>query len=228
MPQFSSFLPLNAIPDVVIGWQRRWTNRSPFLACNDRTHSVFVHVPKAAGTSVCMALYGQEVGHLPAAGYRAADKRKFNEYFKFTFVRHPASRFLSAHAYLMGGGSPADQRFAKRHLSAFADRGTLIEHLLGTAEKRPIWSLLDWGHFRAQVDYVMIHGKIAVDFVGKLETINQDFEILSQRITGEAQPLGVYNRSEGAFHAPLSPEEEAAIEKIYSADYETFGYPRRF
>lgn len=226
MPQFSPFLALNAVPDHLIGRLRRITNRTPFHACNDRTRSLFIHVPKAAGTSVSIALYGREVGHLPAAGYRAADAAKFHSYFKFAFVRDPAERFKSAYSYLMNGGSPADRRFTQKHLAQFADRSALLAHLLQARRAGPWWSLLNWGHFRPQVDYIAISGKIAVDYLGRLETIEDDFAEISQRVTGEKRLLGQHNRSQGPQHSPLTIQEQKAVEEIYLADYEALGYAR--
>lgn len=81
---------------------------------------IFIHVPKAAGSSVKTELYGRpQYGHRRIAEFQAYDRRKTAEFFKFAFVRNPWDRLLSAHAYLTGGEgtSGRDRRFAAEMLA---------------------------------------------------------------------------------------------------------------
>ncbi len=66
---------------------------------------VFVHVPKAAGSSIAAVLYGGRLGHHPAAGLMREDPEGWAALDKFAIVRRPVSRFLSAFAFAMAGGS---------------------------------------------------------------------------------------------------------------------------
>jgi len=67
---------------------------------------VFVHVPKAAGSSIAAVLYGGRMGHHPAARLMNEDPEGWAALDRLAIVREPVSRFLSAYAFAMAGGTP--------------------------------------------------------------------------------------------------------------------------
>ena len=76
----------------------------------DREKAIFVHIPKAAGTSIALSIFGELPYHYKAIDYIVFFGRKtFNQYFKFAFVRNPWDRVYSAYTYLRKGGW--DKRF---------------------------------------------------------------------------------------------------------------------
>ena len=102
----------------------------PYTAEHDKRKALFIHIPKAAGTSVSVALFGRGHGHLTARRYRFANKKKFNSYFKFTITRHPVGRFVSAFNYLKSDKcSPSDKKWAKCYLSSISDINQFCERL---------------------------------------------------------------------------------------------------
>lgn len=66
---------------------------------------VFIHVPKAAGSSVTEVLYGGRLGHHPATELMREDPEGWAALDKFAIVREPIARFLSAYAFAMNGGT---------------------------------------------------------------------------------------------------------------------------
>ena len=79
----------------------------PYRKHFDRNKCIFIHIPKAAGTSVLAALGKKsEKGrdHVSWQTYKKADSKKFNNYFKFSFVRNPYDRAFSAYHYILKGG----------------------------------------------------------------------------------------------------------------------------
>jgi len=72
----------------------------------DREKCIFIHIPKTAGTSVNKALFGNRGGGHKSARYykQIFGVSTYKRYFKFTFVRNPYSRLLSAYNFLMDGG----------------------------------------------------------------------------------------------------------------------------
>lgn len=85
------------------GWERldrarRWRHYR-------RAGAIFVHVPKAAGSSIATALYGRRLGHHPARRLMLEDPAAWDALKKFSVLREPVSRLLSAFAYAISGGT---------------------------------------------------------------------------------------------------------------------------
>jgi hypothetical protein len=67
---------------------------------------IFVHVPRAAGTSVAQALYGpRNTLHHSARYFRALDPAFFAAADSFAVLRDPVERFASAFAFVKAGGT---------------------------------------------------------------------------------------------------------------------------
>ena len=73
-----------------------------------RKKVIFIHIPKSAGNAITRSLFNTESmnlgGHSSALHYFEADESSFNSCFKFSFSRHPVSRFISAFNFLKNGG----------------------------------------------------------------------------------------------------------------------------
>lgn len=225
MPHFSTFLPLNALPDSYIGRLRRWSGQTIYQPCHDAKQAIFIHVPKVAGTSISLAIFGQETGHFSARMYKYTDPTRFQSYFKFGFVRDPADRFSSAYSYLKGGGSnPTDNYFAKTYIDKHKDMASFLELLLKEKRQFGFSKVLNWGHFLPQFEFLCDHNEIQVDYVGKFETLQSDFETISQRVSGEQKSLPHLNASQTHRHDQIGDDERQLIWQIYQEDYELFGY----
>lgn len=77
----------------------------------DKYKCIFIHVPKTAGVSVAKSLLGKPTVHWSALNCRLIfGKEDFNNYFKFSFVRNPFTRLISAYEFLRNGGyGPSDK-----------------------------------------------------------------------------------------------------------------------
>ncbi len=74
---------------------------SPFKPGILETGVIFIHVPKAAGSSIKTEIYGKpQFGHRRIAEFYAYDRARTAAFFKFAFVRNPWDRMLSAFTYL--------------------------------------------------------------------------------------------------------------------------------
>lgn len=82
------------------------TNDSYSFKPFDESKSIFVHIPKCAGVSINKSLYGNLAGgHTTFDEYIIIFEPKCIEnYFKFTFVRNPWDRVVSAYFFLQKGG----------------------------------------------------------------------------------------------------------------------------
>ncbi|MCC5796454.1 MAG: sulfotransferase family 2 domain-containing protein [Methylophaga sp.] len=78
------------------------SNRTGFPKTFNKNKFIFIHVPKAAGTSLKTALNlsFRDAGHLPLTYYEHLHPEEYREFYKFAFVRNPWSRLLSAYNYM--------------------------------------------------------------------------------------------------------------------------------
>ncbi len=193
----------------------------PYTPVGLKRKVIFVHIPKAAGTAVRIALGEPEAGrqHLPWWVYQQASPKKFEEFYKFAFVRHPLDRALSGYWYLKSGGnrmgdlSVANYLQKYRSFDEFVDGEFLNGHMIYHPIFRPqSWYLCDW------------KGDVRVDYVGKFESIDADFnnvarELGLKKFTG----LPVINKSS------VNPEKIAVSTKniiadLYKDDFDVFEY----
>ena len=206
--------------------------RSPYLPQDDNLKTIFIHVPKAAGTSVRRALYDTKSFHIPAIRYQISDSKRFADYYKFCFVRNPWDRMNSAFHYLHRrvGADPAfpDHRWATRFLEPVKS----FEHLLGKMEKEERYrrQVRRYIHFRDQLDWISeprtMGRKILIDHVGKFETLKEDYALISQKLNRKIELPHERRLSDGRDfrQAYTSSRMVDIVANIYSDDIEQFGY----
>ncbi|SDX92673.1 Sulfotransferase family protein [Albimonas donghaensis] len=191
----------------------------------DATRSIFVHLPKAAGVSVCRSLYGDLAGgHRTIADYQLIfSAREFRDYFKFTVVRNPWDRLYSAYRFLKSGGmSPRNRAWAEANLKdVHSFRGFVMDWL---DELR----LRSYVHFIPQE--ALLRGRDGdhpIDFVGFYETLDADFDTLRRRVNPQAR-LNHDNATPAAaprgYAEAYDAEMIARVGALYARDVALFGY----
>lgn len=195
----------------------------------DSLKCIFIHVPKAAGVSVCRALFGGLAGgHTHIGMYQMVfSKTEFADYFKFTFVRNPWDRLLSAYAFLQSGGlDESDRQWSRANLHQFE---TFEDFVLGWVTEANIISHI---HFIPQYRFVCLpfSKRIGVDFVGRYEHLERDFAHVRDRLGLESTvKLPHHNRGPGAarpgdFRRHYTAAMREVVERVYAQDIELFGY----
>jgi hypothetical protein len=215
---------------------------------------VFVHVPKAAGTSITSSLSrftnycdleigGTEFGESVQPAYRkrfglakhspAREIRNlmgavaWSRSFTFSFVRNPFDRCYSTYHFLRKWESP-NQSFNAR-MRAF---GSFEDYVNSDV----------WAHgngpdeiFRPQAYWLlqdMNSRTPMVDFVGRVENIQDDmrqvFEAIGlKKAMHDQSAVPTLNKSTNSRHDwHDSSEVIERIVKKYEMDFELFGYPR--
>lgn len=146
----------------------------------DDHRCIFVHIPKAAGMSICRSLFGNLAGgHATLADYQVIFSREeFDSYFKFSIVRNPWDRLLSAYHFLCAGGVTEHDRNWARHICRYESFDDFVRRGLTTPRMRKKL------HFRSQASFLRIpcHKDIPLDYLAYFENIQQDFDTIRRRI----------------------------------------------
>ena len=193
----------------------------PYTRMGIKKRVIFIHIPKAAGTAVRLALGEEKTGrrHLPWWVYQQASPQKYDEFFKFAFVRNPISRTLSAYNYLKSGGNRMEDLAVAEYLSKYRSFSEFLDREL--LEGSMIYHQI----FRPQTSYICDwRGDIKVDFVGKVETMEKDFNYIARLIgLGEDHQIRVINSSEQA-PEEISRADKEKIFQVYENDFKLLGY----
>lgn len=193
----------------------------PFL----ENKCIFVHIPKAAGISVGSSLFGRHTGnHTSIAEYQMAfSQKEFESFYKFTFVRNPWDRLLSAYLFLKKGGrNDGDKKWAAENISHFNNFQDFVLNWV-TPE-----NVLSGIHFMPQYYFVTLPGnkKIQVDFVGKFENLGPDFKIVKNKL-GIGGSLVFENKTEDKssdYRNFYNRETQKVVARVYKEDIALFDY----
>ncbi|WP_417215152.1 sulfotransferase family 2 domain-containing protein [Alcanivorax sp.] len=186
---------------------------------------IFIHVPKVAGTSINKALYGRTLGHYSAEEINRAFPRLYDRAFTFSLVRNPWSRIYSAYKFAcVGRTSSMGIHDPKQY--QIAEFETFERFLLEWLPEQDL-SKVDYV-FRRQSDFVCWNdGTIAVDFLGKVESIESDMGFVSKKI-GRRISVARENSTAGkGFDYRLEYKNREMIElvqNVYSVDVDNFRY----
>lgn len=186
--------------------------------------AIFVHVPKAAGTSIENTLLKYDRiklcgGHTTAVGYKRMYPDLFQGYYKFSVVRHPVDRFLSAYSYLIS--RPINDGLANRVVHECGDIQSFIDKVLSDP------AVLDQiVHFLPQKKFICDeNGGILVDSVFKFELLDEAWLEISDRLGFAYQPLPKLNPSPRLDDRDgLAGRIHDLMQKVYRDDFSIFQY----
>ena len=202
--------------------ERILKGRAQYQACFDRHSALFIHIPKSAGRSVVRGLFDvKSVEHAPADWYQQLDPDKFERYFKFTFVRNPWDRAVSAYTYLCKGGSPASKE--DQYWANFANRFDSFDDFVSNwmSEENILRNAL----FTPQVTFLKdTFGQVNMDFIGRFENLDADFNEVAEKLQITAQ-LPHLNQSRAEdYQTFYTPDSRDVIARLYAEDIAAFNY----
>ena len=197
----------------------------------------YSRVPKAANTSITQTLFEQSSFRLKIAR-RQDPKYQFlrplflspkevnrldKEAFKFTFVRDPYSRVLSAYLDKVGRKRHQGQRFL-----SWAERHYQPETFLGFCRYLEAGGLFLDMHWAPQVDILCLPLE-RFDFIGHVEHLNRDLAVVLERLfqvqtAGPAPHAGTHTHASQHVNDAYGAEERAIVNRLYAADFERLGY----
>lgn len=191
----------------------------------DEKKFIFIHIPKNAGISIAKSLIGEQVGHMTALTFRAIfGKKNFEEYFKFTFVRNPFTRLVSAYEFLQNGGyGPSDIK----PVSIVRQYRTLEDFVLQYLSPTTAKAL---AHFRPQHHFICdSFDNIMVNYIGRFEHLDTDYEYIREK-TGIGESLKkiniTKNKKQNKDDYYNNSRVIQKVIEIYAKDFDLFEYKK--
>lgn len=169
-------------------------------------------------------LYGCRTGdHMTLLDYRTAfPKEMFASAYKFTFVRNPWDRLVSAYFYLQDSNrSDFDRAQASGSVLKFDSFEGFVTEFVAHED------LNAFIHLKEQHLFLRLPGRgIGVDFVGRFESLQDDFNTIAKRlgkdITLEHRNASQLRKSD--YRDIYTPQMIDIVAKAYAKDVAYFGY----
>jgi chondroitin 4-sulfotransferase 11 len=184
---------------------------------------VFVHIPKAADTSIGNAIYGRHIGHSSARQINLMSPGALQQLPSFALSRNPWDRAVSAYQFVMQDGTEhiKPQRQALYDTPAFSSFERYVEEWLAVTDlekARPA--------FRPQQLYVTDkRGSLLVNRVLPMEDMHAVQQYLEETM---AEPMEIrhLNRSKRGDYRDYytSPRLRNIVGDVYSRDVTLFNY----
>lgn len=200
---------------------------------SDEHKCIFVHIPKAAGSSIKQALGMRGAGHPLWTVYANAHPREWHDYFKFTVVRNPWDRLVSAYSYAQMERSYWHDAQLQPHPDYELLKGLDFQefclflkknaHLLksGSLLKHESW--FQQYLWVAQEENKQI--RTIVDRVLRYENLDVHFPMLMAELGISSVVLPHVNRSDrGSYRDYYDAESRQIVADIYEVDIKLFGY----
>lgn len=197
---------------------------------------IFIHVYKTAGTSIRKQLapynhakpspsfirrlinsnenvYANKFDvHIAAAELKAKlPARIWDKYYKFSFVRNPWDWQVSLFTYM--------KKTKDVHV-----QGRIMDRI-STFEEYIDWRVNNDVHLQKEYVYDMATNNPLLNYIGKLETIQLDFDHICKQVGLPQLVLTKENVSNSKdYRSYYTPATQATIAEVYKDDIETFGY----
>jgi hypothetical protein len=173
---------------------------------------IFIHIPKCAGTSIEKTLGGQEFGgHSTVKGIREKYPMEWNQYYKFTIVRDPLTRFASGYHYLKqrvsNNALQNDKILLSRDINDYIQNYFLEDNVL---------------HLWKQMDFISEGGRILVDTY-PYEELEKSWRTILMKLNQHYKPLPLMNKSKD-YTISYDSSSLKILYDYYKWDFEELGY----
>ncbi len=202
-------------------------------------NAIFVWIPKTAGTTIYNALRtagcvklktpelakrafsGQGIVTFAHLNYSLLVKEGYidpgfdENSIKFAFVRNPYRRAVSLYFY------------TQRYITTYNKKPSFLEFLellsTGFYDSVGLYNVKNLSQCNPQVRWL---DGLKMDFIGKVEEIEKDFQELQILLQLKLPKLGIYKKGLYENTVSFGQREKYLVEKIYDDDFVRFGYAR--
>jgi len=194
---------------------------------SDRHQCIFIHIPKCAGTSLKQTLGLPGKGHPPWNWFAANAPGKWNAYLKFTIVRNPWDRFVSAYVY----ATMKESYWHGERKGMHPDYGLLTNQSFEACCEIALQRRTDLKHESWYPQHLWIaqeindENRLMVDLVLRYERLEEEMAVLSERLGIESMVLPCINASSHDNYRDFYNEKtRKIIAELYAVDIALLGY----
>ena len=182
---------------------------------------VFVAIAKTACTSIHRR-FGYVKDPVPELYHMhlkdiLARHPEVKDYYKFAFVRNPYDRILSGYYNF---------RFSMEHRSwayPIYEYDTFRDFIMNfeTSECR------NFIHLQPQFNFLEVDGKVGLDFIGRYENLDADFQLIESELGVSHIRLPITRTSKHPPYTVLYDSEmRKVVQRVFSADFKEFNYEK--
>lgn len=193
-----------------------------FGSLNEEKNILYIVNHKVANTSIVKLL--KKYGYTNRS-FQSIDIAKLN--YSFTFVRNPYERLISRYSHICRNMDDITSKvpwYIQRHFS----KSTPVqkENFKFKDFVKFTLNVFD-DHWEPQVEKFQKQGLTldAIDYIGKFENLQNDFEAVCEKIGIPKQTLPHENKSNHNHYTEYYDDETRGIvARRYKKDFESFGY----
>ena len=191
------------------------------------TGIVFIHIPRSAGSSFDLALYGRFMGHVRAVSIRQWANSQIKSLPSFAITRNPWERLVSSFRVARRGSGTGGEFHAKvfrperYQICAFETFESFVVEWLSNRDLRKLDPI-----FQPQSRFLCDRGgSVLVDHVGRIENLGPTLEFIREHL-GFVLQIPHANRSGDQIdYRKLYTSKTIEItQQLYAEDIERFGY----
>lgn len=206
------------------------------------THKcIFVHIPKTAGTSIESAfgqLPSKGTSHLQLSEYMK--NKSADNYFKFSFIRNTYDRVWSIYKYFSLGGNQHSPTTVTDYFHHYKQKvfNSPFYTDIEISKKMPksfeefceVYLKNKQPFFRSfalisQLEYIAVNGEISVDFLGRFECLEKDYQILAQKFNLQKTLPHLRKRcSSNHYSKYYNSRIKKIVSDFYQKEIDCFGY----
>ena len=195
----------------------------PVSSLEKKPYVIFIHVPKAAGSSIKTSFRNVpnflDWEHRSYYAFKYLLGAQYFQSFSFAFVRNPWDRLVSEYFFIKKRLNPLHQAFYDRYLSKYSTFSDFVNDWLS------INNIFSYNFFIPQCHFITnSEQKIMVDYVARFENIESEIKVLSEKI-GHSIELSHYNKTEhDDYRSYYSQSAKEKVLMVYQKDIDLFQY----
>ena len=186
---------------------------------------ISISIPKTGSTSIRYSLdkfadqksvsNGNDTFYHHSTYSRLQERLDYiDDYFVFAFVRNPWDRLASQWNYMNSYAQSGSDLNYKKYCNKMLESIDSFSQFLKS--KQTIGQCINW---------VQHQNSVAVNYVGKMETIQYDFDIICDKLNLPRQVLPHHNKTNKKHYTEYYDDETLEIvAQKYAKDIEYFGY----